>query len=110
MASVAPPKPTYRPKLPAAVLRDGLLSDAQLDAQIGQGSIFDLGAADGGASSFAAPSHPPIPIHEFERTELLAREKRVDGRGNELSQAGLHGSVARGLSVLQGDADTDLVN
>src|SRR5690606_37550978 len=25
MASVAPPKPSYRPKLPAAVLRDGLL-------------------------------------------------------------------------------------
>ena len=31
MASIAPPKPSYRPKLPAAVLRDGLLSDAQLE-------------------------------------------------------------------------------
>ena len=34
MASVAPPKPGYRPHSPPAVLADGLLSDAQLESVI----------------------------------------------------------------------------
>ena len=40
--------------------------------------------------------------------EHLARSKGADARGIELSQAGVNASVARGLSVIQGDADTDL--
>jgi hypothetical protein len=34
MASVVPPKPSYCPKLPTTILRDGLLSDAQLETVI----------------------------------------------------------------------------
>ena len=59
---------------------------AQLDAQIGQASIFDLvgfGGDDagggGGGSGFARPSHPPIPIDEFDRQTILALEKESVG-------------------------------
>ena len=41
--------------------------------------------------------------------EMLARDKKVDGRGIEISQKGVNETVARGLSVVQGDADSDLV-
>ncbi|HYM46032.1 MAG TPA: DNA polymerase III subunit alpha [Solirubrobacteraceae bacterium] len=75
---------------------------AQQDAQIGQGSIFDLapetdgrsaafappaGSAPGAAAGaglgadapFARPSHPPIPADEFEQAQLLAIEKEAIG-------------------------------
>ena len=40
--------------------------------------------------------------------EYLVRGKGVDGRGLELIQHNVNQCVARGLSVVQGDADTDL--
>ncbi len=40
--------------------------------------------------------------------EFLQTDKQVDGRGMELSQRGVNECVARGLSVIQGDADHDL--
>jgi methionine biosynthesis protein MetW len=46
---------------------------------------------------------------EFSRAEHLVRTRNVDGRGIELSQQNVNQCVARGLSVVQGDADTDLV-
>lgn len=42
--------------------------------------------------------------------DYLASERQADARGIELSQAGVNASVARGLSVIQGDADTDLAD
>ena len=38
------------------------------------------------------------------------KAKSVDGRGIEISQANVNACVARGLAVVQGDADTDLVD
>lgn len=42
--------------------------------------------------------------------EILRDERGVDGRGIELSQTGVNACVSRGLSVIQGDADTDLAD
>lgn len=39
---------------------------------------------------------------------MLTNIKDVDARGVELSQTGVNACVARGLSVVQGDADADL--
>ena len=40
--------------------------------------------------------------------ELLATRNAVDGRGIEISPQGVSSCLARGLSVVQGDADRDL--
>ena len=45
-----------------------------------------------------------------ELLRLLAETRDVDARGIELSQRGVNDCVAKGLFVVQGDADTDLVD
>jgi methionine biosynthesis protein MetW len=52
--------------------------------------VLDIGCGDGALLAY------------------LARYKRVDGRGIELSQSGVNACVGHGLSVIQGDADRDL--
>lgn len=52
--------------------------------------VLDIGCADG------------------ELLAYLVANKQVDGRGIEISQDGVNQCVARGLSVIQGDADNDL--
>jgi len=42
--------------------------------------------------------------------DALARSKNVDARGIEISRAGVAACVAKGLAVIQGDADTDLAD
>ena len=43
-----------------------------------------------------------------ELLDMLQRERGAVGRGMELSQEGVNACVARGLSVVRGDADRDL--
>ena len=45
-----------------------------------------------------------------ELLRLLAETRNVDGRGIELSREGVNECVAKGLAVIQGDADTDLAD
>jgi methionine biosynthesis protein MetW len=75
---------------PAVV--NGLRHDLRLIASIvaSGARVLDVGCSDG-----ALLAH-------------LAREKRVDARGIELSQAGVQECVSQGLAVVQGDADADL--
>ncbi|HUJ03584.1 MAG TPA: methionine biosynthesis protein MetW [Rhizomicrobium sp.] len=69
-------------------LRPDLAAIAEM---IGEGArVLDVGCGDGAL------------------LEYLSRTKRVDGRGIELSQQNVNACVARGLSVVQGDADADL--
>ncbi len=54
--------------------------------------VLDLGCGDG------------------ELLQLLSETRDVDGRGIEISRDGVNECVAKGLAVIQGDADTDLVD
>jgi methionine biosynthesis protein MetW len=47
---------------------------------------------------------------EGELLELLSLARETDGRGIELSRQGVNKAIARGLAVIQGDADRDLDN
>ena len=77
-----------------ASIPQGLRPDlAAIAAMIRPGSrVLDVGCGDGAL------------------LEHLVRTKNVDGRGIELSQQNVNACVARGLAVVQGDADTDLAD
>lgn len=89
MTTVAP----FPRRAPAVSRRgDEIRPDLRLIAEmVGPGSrVLDVGCGDG------------------RLLEHLVHEKGVDGRGIELSMEGVRAAVAHGLSVIQGDADTDL--
>jgi len=71
---------------------DGIRIDLQLIADMiaPKSRVLDVGCGDGALLDY------------------LVHAKQVDGRGMEISQAGVNASVAHGLSVIQGNADTDL--
>ncbi|WP_246546337.1 methionine biosynthesis protein MetW [Ancylobacter defluvii] len=54
--------------------------------------VLDVGSGDG------------------ELLELLATTRGCDARGIEISRAGVNAGVARGLAIIQGDADIDLAD
>ncbi|MFZ2006514.1 MAG: methionine biosynthesis protein MetW [Stellaceae bacterium] len=72
--------------------RDRLRRDLRVIADMIEPSarVLDIGCGDGALLGY------------------LAKEKGVDARGVELSQHGVNACVTQGLSVIQGDADSDL--
>lgn len=66
---------------------------ALIAAQVPAGSrVLDVGCGDGQLLAW------------------LAANRQCDARGIEISREGVSAAVARGLSVIQGDADTDLAD
>jgi methionine biosynthesis protein MetW len=76
----------------AAGTSDNIRIDLQLVADMiaARSRVLDVGCGDGALLDY------------------LVHMKEVDGRGVELSQAGVNACVSQGLSVVQGNADTDL--
>jgi methionine biosynthesis protein MetW len=71
---------------------DGVRADYSVIADMVQpgARVLDVGCGDGAL------------------LQLLAKERGAKGRGIEISQEGVNACVTKGLSVVQGDADTDL--
>jgi homoserine O-acetyltransferase/O-succinyltransferase len=96
-AGLSRPSPA---RLPAAATEGAAArsSDIRVDLRliadlVEPGSrVLDIGCADGSLLRY------------------LGATKNVDGRGIELSMDGVRSCVARGLSVVQGDAETDLAD
>ena len=85
-----------QPLRPTAVLpvdKDGYRADHLLVAQMVEpgSKVLDVGCGEGDLLR-------------------LLETRGVDGRRIELSREGVNRCVAKGLAVVQGDADTDLVN
>jgi methionine biosynthesis protein MetW len=78
--------------LAASRPRSNIRVDLQIIAEmVAPGSrVLDVGCGDGAL------------------LDWLQHNKNVDGRGIEWSQAGVNNCVRQGLSVIQGDAETDL--
>jgi homoserine O-acetyltransferase len=74
--------------------KHGIRADLKLiaDMIVPRSRALDVGSGDG------------------ELLDYLVHEKDVDGRGVELDPDGVHVSLAHGLAVIQGDANTDLAD
>jgi methionine biosynthesis protein MetW len=83
----------FRPTAVLPVTENGYRADHLLVAQMVEpgSKVLDVGCGEGDLLR-------------------LLETRGVDGRGIELSREGVNRCVAKGLAVVQGDADTDLVN
>lgn len=84
-----------RPPIPTAELVRGTarVDHLMVAEMVDRGAkVLDVGCGDG------------------ELLKILTETRNVDGRGIEISREGVNECVAKGLAVIQGDADTDLTD
>ncbi len=83
----------HRDLTPAHGRHNGRLDLLMVADMVERGArVLDVGCGDG------------------ELLKILTETRDVDGRGIELSREGVNQCVAKGLAVIQGDADTDLAD
>ncbi|MBN8919724.1 MAG: methyltransferase domain-containing protein, partial [Rhizobiales bacterium] len=85
-------------------MKDRTMADA---ARTSGGSRIDLVLI----ADMVAPNSRVLDVGcgDGELLQLLAESRGADARGIELSREGVNECVSKGLAVVQGDADTDLV-
>ncbi len=84
-------------------LPEGALDESRVRLQGGRTDLVVV-------AEMVAPSSRVLDVGSGDGAllELLATERGCDARGIELSREGVNAGVARGLAIIQGDADVDL--
>lgn len=85
--------------------RDGTLDESAVRSQGGRVDLLVV-------AEMVAPGSRVLDVGsgDGDLLDLLANTRGCDARGIELSREGVNAGVARGLAIVQGDADVDLAH
>src|SRR3546814_9239603 len=97
MGSIAAPPVAYEPVLPARILDDGLLSDAQLETLIYAGAAFERDLPGRFISSEEGLSLSPAEAGNAYRTGFFLGDGTGAGKGRQVARSEEHTSELQSL-------------